>query len=184
MSGTYRSYAASPRLPALNMQKIIERLERIANSTSSLFNWVAGAGLVAMVALAVADIIGIKFFKSPIKGGIEIVAFLGVVVAAFAMAYTYVVKGHIRIDFVTMRLPQRAQDIISAFTALLGIALFIILGWQSIVFAGVLIRTGEVSMTQGIPYYPFVYGIALCCVPLVLRLAIDFVMSILKAVQK
>lgn len=166
------------------MQKNIERLERIADYTSSLFNWVAGAGLIIMVALAVADIIGIKFFKAPIKGGIEIVAFLGVVVAAFAMAYTYVTKGHIRIDFIMMRLSQRAQNIINAFTALLGMVLFIILAWQSIVFAGVLIRTGEVSMTQGIPYYPFVYGIALCCVPLVMRLAIDFVMSIFKAVQK
>jgi TRAP-type C4-dicarboxylate transport system permease small subunit len=168
----------------MTMKTSIERLERIATAISNIFNWVAGLGLTAMVALAVADIIGIKFFKSPIKGGIEIVAFLGIVVTAFAMAFTYAAKGHIRIDFVTMRLNRRTQNIINAITALLGAVLFIILSWQSCVFAGVLINTGEVSMTQGIPFYPFVYAIALCCVPLVLLLIAEFVLSIFKAMEK
>lgn len=166
------------------MLKNIERLERIANSLSVWLNWVAGIGLVAMVALAVADIIGIKFFKSPIKGGIEMVAFLGIVVTAFAMAYTYVIKGHIRVDFVLMRLPKKVQSALNALTAFLGTTLFVILAWRSYDFARVLQTTGEVSMTQGIPFYPFVYAMGFCCIPLILLLAVELVKSILKAVEK
>ena len=160
------------------------RLEKFANSFSNWLNWGAGVGLVAMLALTVADIIGIKLFKHPIPGGIEIVAFLGVVVAGFAMAYTQVLRGHIHVEFVVMRLPKRAQGVISAFVTLLGLALFVLLAWRSYDYGLALRAAGEVSMTQRIPFYPFVYALAFCCVPLCLVLLVEFLKSIMKAVGK
>ena len=168
----------------------IDRLERFANSFSNWLNWVAGAGLVGMLALTVGDIFGIKLcqagvpFFRPIPGGIEVVAFLGVVVTGFAIAYTQVLRGHIRVEFVTMRLPPRAQAVIAAFVALLGLALFILLGWQSVEYGLSLQATGTVSMTQKIPFYPFVHAIAFCCIPVCLLLAVEFLRSVMKAVKK
>ena len=162
----------------------IERLERFANSSSRWLNWVAGAGLVTMLGLVVADIVGIKLFKWPIPGGIEMVAFLGVVVVAFAIAYTQVLRGHIQVEFFVMRLPKRVQAGIAAFTSLLGVALFAVLAWRSVDFGRVLQATGEVSMTQGIPFYPFVYAIAFCCIPVCLLLLVGFLRSVMKAVEK
>jgi len=140
--------------------------------------------LVAMLALTVADIIGIKFFKSPIPGAIEIVGFLGVVVAAFAIAYTYILRGHIRVEFFVMQMPQRVQAAINAFVSLIGIGLFGLLAWQSYAYGRVLQTTGEVSMTQKIPFYPFVYAIAFCCLPLCLVLLAEFLQSVMKVVRK
>src|SRR4030066_266885 len=102
------------------MGKMIDRLERFANSFSKWLNWVAGIGLVGMLGLIVADIIGIKIFKHPIPGAIEVVAFFGVVVTAFAIAYTQVLRGHIKVEFFVMRLPTRVQAIIASFVLLLG----------------------------------------------------------------
>ena len=102
----------------------VRRLERFANSFSRWLNWVAGVGLVAMVSLTVADIIGMKLFKQPIPGAIEMVGFLGVVVTAFAIAYTLVLRGHIQVEFFVMRMPGHVQAAITAFISLLGMALF------------------------------------------------------------
>jgi TRAP-type C4-dicarboxylate transport system permease small subunit len=168
----------------------IDRLEKFANSFGSWLNWVAGAGLVAMLALTVADIFGIKLaqagvpFFRPIPGGIEVVAFLGVVVIGFAIAYTQVLRGHIQVEFVVMRLPQRVQGAIAAFVCLLGLALFILLGWQSVEYGLSLQAAGTVSMTQRIPFYPFVHAIAFCCIPICLVLVVGFLRSVMKAVRK
>jgi len=162
----------------------IERWEKFANSSSNWLNWVAGAGLVVMVSLIMADIIGIKFFKWPIPGAIEMVGFLGVVVTAFAIAYTQILRWHIQVEFFVMRLPRRAQASITALVSLLGIALFALLAWRSYDFARVLQSTGEVSMTQGIPFYPFVHAIAFCCLPVCLVLLVEFFKSVTKVVKK
>jgi len=167
-----------------HMSDKIGRLERVANSFSHWLNWVAGVGLVAMVSLTVADIIGIKFFKHPIPGAIEMVGFLGVVVTAFAIAYTQVLRGHIQVEFFVMRMPGRVQAAITAFISLLGMALFALLAWRSYDFALVLWSTGEVSMTQRIPFYPFVHAIAFCCLPVCLVLLVGFLKSITRAVKK
>lgn len=166
------------------MTGIIERLEKFSNSWSKWFNWVAGAGVVAMLALIVADVIGIKIFSTPVPGGIEFVAFLGVVVTAFAIAQTKVLEGHIRVEFFVTRLPQRARASVNAFVSFTGIILFILLAWRSFGFARVLQKTGEVSMTQRIPFYPFVDAIALCCIPVCLVLLVEFLKSVMKAVKK
>ncbi len=162
----------------------IERLEKFAHSSSHWVNWVAGVGLVAMFGLIVADIIGIKFFKQPIPGAIEMVGFLGAVVTAFAIAFTQVRRGHIQVEFFVMRLPKHAQAGVTALVSLLGIALFGLLAWQSYDFGRTLQVTGEVSMTQRIPFYPFVYAIAFCCLPICLLLVVDFLKSVTKAVKK
>ena len=179
-----------PQRMVIFMSGKTERLEKFTNSFSYWLNWVAGAGLVAMLSLTVADIIGIKlcqagvpFFK-PIPGGIEIVAFLGVVITAFAIAYTQVLRGHIQVEFVVMRLPKRMQAVIAALVSLFGLALFSVLAWRSYDFAQVLQATGEVSMTQRIAFYPFVYAIAFCCIPVCLVLLVEFLRSVTKAVKK
>ena len=162
----------------------IDRWGKFAQTFSEWVSWVGGVGVVAMLVLIVADIIGIKFFKYPIPGSIEIVGFLAVVVTAFALAYTYVLRGHIQVEFFVMRLPQRLKAAITAFVSLLGTALFVLLAWQSYAYGRLLQTTGEVSMTQRIPFYPFVYMIAFCCLPVCLALLVEFLQSVMKAVQK
>jgi len=166
------------------MQNAIERIERFTNALSKWLNWVAGIGLVGMLGLIVADVIGIKIFNNPIPGAIEIVAFLGVVVTAFAIAYTHIVRGHIKVEFLIIRLPARVQAILGSFVFFLGIILFALLAWRSYEYGHVLQVTGEVSMTQGIPFYPFVYALAFCCIPVCLVLLVELIKSVLKAVKK
>jgi TRAP-type C4-dicarboxylate transport system permease small subunit len=148
----------------------IASFEKFAHTFSNWLNWIAGAGMVAMLGLIVADIIAAKAFKWPIPGGIEMVGFLGVVVIAFSIAHTQVLRGHIEVEFLTTRLPQTAQKVIASIVCFFGMALFALLAWKSFDYGYSLQISGEVSMTQEIPFYPFIYGIALCCISVFLVL--------------
>jgi len=166
------------------MSSKIDRLEKFAASFSNWLNWVAGAALVAMLGLTVADIIGVKLFKCPVPGAIELVGFLGAIVIGFAIAYTQVQHGHIQVEFFVMRLPRRLRAGVSAFVSLLGVVLFVLLAWRSYDFGRVLQSAGEVSMTQNIPFYPFVHAIAFCCIPVCLVLLVEFLKSVMEAMRQ
>jgi TRAP-type C4-dicarboxylate transport system permease small subunit len=159
---------------------VINRLEKYIKTLSKFFNWIAGAGLVAMLVLVVADIIGIKIFSKPIPGGIEVTAFLGVVALGFAIAYTQVLHGHIQVDFLIMYLPARMKAILETLTILFSMILFVLLTWQSYKYGIVLRDSGEVSMTQRIPFYPFVFALAFCYLATFLVLLMDFIRAIMK----
>ncbi len=163
---------------------IIEKLEKWAKLVSKWIVWVGGAGVISMLSLTVADIIGIKIFKSPIPGAIEIVAFLGIIITAFGMAYTQSQHGNIQVEFFVMRLPKRIRAACGVFTSLLGFILFALLAWQSVKYGISLQQSGEVSMTSRIPFYPFVYSIAFCCVPVCFILLIEMMKYIMKVANK
>ena len=163
---------------------MMERLERFIQRISRWLYWIGGAALVGMLALTVGDIVGIKVLSRPIPGGIEMVAFLGAVVTAFAIAHTQVMRGHIQVEFVVMRLPGRLQAVLAALTSLLSLIFFGLLAWRSYDFGRVLQITGEVSMTQKIPFHPFVYGIAFCSVVVSLLLLTEFLRALVKVVKK
>jgi TRAP-type C4-dicarboxylate transport system permease small subunit len=162
---------------------ILTRLDRyVALSTRALF-WIAGAGLVGMLVIIVADVVGIKMFSHPVPGGTEIVTFMSVVAIAFAVPYTQVMRGHVAVDFIVEKFPRRAKLIIDVITVFFGVCLFAALAWYSFKYATKLRSTGEVSMTQKIPYYPFVYGMAVCFLAMFLVVVGDLVKSIAKAAK-
>jgi len=162
----------------------IASFEKIANTFSNWLNRIAGVAMVAMLALIVADIIAAKVFKWPIPGGIEMVSFLGVIVIAFAIAHTQVLRGHIEVEFLTMRLSQKAQKVIAIIVYLLSMALFVLLAWKSFDYGHSLRVSGEVSMTQEIPFYPFVYGIAICSISVFLVLLAQLLRTVTKIMSK
>jgi len=166
------------------MAKSIDNFAEFVGKVSKWVNWVAGVGLVAMLCLTVADIIAIKFFSWPIPGAIEIVAFFGVVVSGFAIAYNQQKHGHIQVDFLVIRFPERLQSGIKALVLLLALGLFAILAWRSYDFGRVLQTTGEVSMTQRIPFYPFVYTIVFCSITVCAVLVMQFLQSLVKVLKK
>ena len=162
---------------------MLDRLDSYVVLLTRILSWIAGVGLVGMLLIIVADVIGIKIFSKPVPGGTEIVTFMAVVAIAFAVPYTQVVHGHVAVDFIVEKFPRRAKLIIDALMTLFGVCLIALMAWYSFKYAAKLRDTGEVSMTQKIPYYPFVYGMATCFVVIFLVMVGDLVKSIAKAVK-
>lgn len=174
---------ASPAQPN-GAISLVNKLEKITTVLSKWLYWIAGAGLITMLVLVVSDIIGIKIFSHPIPGGIEITAFLGVVVIGFAIAFVQVLHGHIQVDFFIMKLSPRPKAVLGAIMAFLGMIFFIILAWRTFEYAGIILKTGEVSMTQKIPFYPFIYALSFCYLVVFLVIVMEFIKFIMKAGKK
>lgn len=147
---------------------IFYKFEKIVTFLSKWFNVVAGIAMVGMLVLITSDIIANKAFKNPIPGGIEFVSFIAVIAIAFAIAETQRRHGHIEVEFIVTRLRAPAQKVIGTIVNLFIMALFILLSWRSFMYGNQIRDVGEVSMTRGIPFYPFIYAIGACTIIVVL----------------
>ena len=123
-------------------------------------DFIAAVAIFFMMALTVADVV-LRLFRMPIPGTYEIVSFMGAVAVSFAVAHTSVEKGHVAVSLVVQLLPKRAQAVIESILAVLGIILFALIAWQSVLYGLDCQSSGEVSLTLQLPFYPIIYGVAL-----------------------
>lgn len=149
-------------------------LKKYSNWFATKLVWIAALAIVAMMFLTCTDII-LRLFRRPIPGTYEIIAFLGAISVSFALAHTSAEKGHVAVSLVVRLLPTKTQGIIEGIIAILGILLFALIAWQSVLYGIDCQRSGEVSLTLQFPFYPIIYGVALgagaVCVTLLADLA-------------
>lgn len=138
---------------------------------------IAAVAIFSMMALTCADVI-LRLFRMPIPGTYEIVSFMGAVAVSFAIAHTSVEKGHVAVSLVVQLLPKRAQAVIESILAALGIILFALIAWQSVLYGLDCQSSGEVSLTLQLPFYPIIYGVALGAGVVCLVLLVDFLNAI------
>ena len=135
-----------------------------------------------MVLLAVTNILMRTFWKA-IMGTYDYIEFIGAILVSFAVAWCALQRGNIQVDLVVERFPRRVQGIIGIITGILSLGFFILVTWQTIIFAGDMHQMGETSMTMLLPFYPYVYGLAFGIGLLCLVILIDLVKDVNKAVK-
>ena len=128
---------------------------------SRVINFIGGSSLAFIMFLTVADII-LRSFRRPILGTYEIVAFSGAVVIGFSLPYTSWMRGHVYTDFLILRFSQKIRNVFNILTRCLSIGLFMMIGWNLIMFGIDLKKAGEVSPTLTMPFYPVAYGLGIC----------------------
>ncbi len=129
---------------------------------TSLLNIIAGITLTFMMSITVADVI-LRSFRRPIVGTYELVAFSGAVVIGFSLPFTSWVRGHIYVDFIISRFSKKIRNAFNIVTRCMVIWLFLMIGWNLIKYGMDLQKSGEVSLTLQMPFYPVAYGIGICC---------------------
>jgi len=143
-------------------------------SINRIIYLVAGFALMFMMLLTVADVI-MREFQKPIIGTFELVGLSAAVVIGFCIPYTTSLKSHISVDFFTMILSEKKKRVLLLFTRVLGIILFFLIGYDLLLMAQDLYRSGEVSLTIKMPFYPVAIGIGLCCFMQTFTLIVDFI---------
>lgn len=152
-------------------RKLIDRLSVGFNRFLAL---IGGIFLVAMIVLTCANIL-FRIIWVPVPGTFELMGFFGALVASFALGYTQIRKGHIAVDVLITTFSPIVQRILAAVNSLICMAFFGLAAWQVGKKATVLMRTGEVTETLRIGYYPFTYGVAVGCGALALVFAADLI---------
>lgn len=147
--------------------------EKKVTRLGAVFNLFACASLLAIILLTCLDVSMRYFFSRPITGTYDLVGLMGAVIAAFAMPYTMIEKGHVAVEILIQSLSSGKQLFIETVTHAVGILLFLVLVWQSVVLALDMKAAGEVTPTLLLPFYPIVYCMAVCFFALCLAILLN-----------
>ncbi len=137
----------------------------------------AGAALIALTLLATANV-GLRIVRAPVSGAYEIVSFLGAVVTAGALGYTQKRKDHIVVDILSDRFPAPVKRALDGASHAVTLVLFAIVAWRTYAWGRQLMQTGELSETLKVPFYPFVFAVALGFAALALTLLLDLLETV------
>jgi len=148
------------------------------------FNWVAAAGILALMTLTFSDVVLRSLFGTPVRGTYEVSGLIGLVMISFALGQTQVRRSHISVDLLPLLLPRRARAALSSMVYLVSLCLSLLFSWRSAVYAHSLYQIGETTQTEKIPFAPFEYTIAAGFAMLCLVLLVDFLNSLSEALKK
>ncbi len=150
-------------------------LARIHAGVEIVLFWLAGAALVAMMALVSADVIARYIFNAPLTFQFELTTnYLMVMVATLALPWCSRRGAFIRLSVIGRFLSVRGRNLLYAFNAVLAAAVLLAIAW----FAGV--RTFDKYMggdaTFGVidwPVWLSLIWVPIGCAMLSLRLIVD-----------
>jgi TRAP-type C4-dicarboxylate transport system permease small subunit len=131
------------------------------------------AALVSMLGLVTADIVGAKALRMPVSGAMDLSSLLALLAIAFSTAQTHRMGRHIKVDFVTVLLPEKVREIIRFISTSLCVLFFATALWRSVLCAGGMRTHHEASLTVKIPLAPFAYALALAFLPMILVLLLE-----------
>jgi TRAP-type C4-dicarboxylate transport system permease small subunit len=140
----------------------MDRWDGFVRTMCRLLLLIAGLTLAFMLVFTLADVT-MRAFGKPIVGDYEVISFLGAVVVGFSVPYTSLLKGHVTVDFMLEMVPANARDALRLGTRVLGIALFLWMGWNFVAMSLDLIRSKEVTPVFKVPFYPIALGLAFTC---------------------
>ncbi len=131
-------------------------------------------GMIVSMLLGVADVVGTKFFGYPVPGTLEVTESTMVLIVFGALAYTQTRRAHIRVEIFYNQVGPRAQSLMDAFTHLVAMVYFALLGWQG--FSELLYSWEIREATMGtirFPLYPARFLLAAGTLLLLMQLATD-----------
>lgn len=138
----------------------MERYLNIIRAVNKGMDLVAGTALVLIMLLTTCDVV-LRYLGHPILGSYDLVSFGAAFVIGFALPRTSWEKMHITVDILVEKIP-RHRFILDIVTRVMGLALFLLIGWNLILLGTGFFETGEETLTLGIPLFPIAYALGLC----------------------
>lgn len=119
-------------------------------------HYVAGAALLGILFLTVADIIGRSAIRRPVPGTVEMTGMILVVVVFMAVAHSEDMGDHITIDLLYERAGNRLRLFLDVFADVLTIAVVALLSYQLYQFTLRNQASGAETPVLDLPVWPFV----------------------------
>ena len=157
-------------------------MEQRFNRVTQLLDRIAGCVLGLSVAFCTLNVL-MRYFWRPIPGTFEIISYLMAVVVSFALAHCGVKKSHIAVEFVIERLPSRTQLIVGGVTDILFAGFLAVASWRSVIYAMNIYHSGELSPTLNIPFYPFIFVVAVGLLMLCIVYIFSFLARLIKGTK-
>ena len=159
------------------MRTAIEATCRISKSLAKIF-------LAAMAALVAGNVIFRLTPIGPISGTFELTGYLCAFLTAFALGHNQVIRGNIAVEFLVSRLSRRTQAALDALVFFMSAILCILISWRCVNEAIDMSKSGEVSPSLYIPFFPVFIVIAVGIALLALVFLTDTFKSISGVLKK
>jgi TRAP-type C4-dicarboxylate transport system permease small subunit len=135
------------------------------------------AALIIMV-LVTVDVLMRRFLNMPITGSFEISCALLVVIIFCCVAWVMTERGHIVVDIISSRYPQRLGAVMSTIALFFSMIVVGLICWGSIRFGLDQFRVGEASVLLHLPVAPFIFVLAFGSALLAVVILIQFINSL------
>ncbi len=152
-------------------------LDKVNEVLNQVLIGVAGFFVAAMILLTFANVF-LRLVWVPLSGTFELMGYFGAIVTAFALGYTQMKRGHVAVDILVKRFSKKTQGVLKAINDCICMVFFAVVAWQISRYGVTLLKTGEVTETLRIIYYPFAFGVALGCATLSLVFLTDLLKSV------
>lgn len=158
-------------------------LDVLAEKLSRIMDRIAGLGIFLIMLLVVGNIILRTVFKQPLVGAVDYVNVLIAVSIGLAIGYCAFQDGHIAVEFIVARMPEKLSAAVAIVVDLLALAFWGLASWYAVGFACSMASNGLVTSTSQIPLSPVVYTIALGLLVICLVLLLNLIKSIRKVME-
>lgn len=157
-------------------------LEKTIDAMVAAFKYLGAAALAAMMLVTCVDVV-CRAVDRPLWGLVEGVSLLATLMLGLSLPVTQRERGHVALDMLVRRLPERAAALVDGLGHLACLAFFAVVAWQSWLYASQLQDNGELSMSLGLPLHFILRLIALAFAGLALTLAADLAASVRRVVR-
>ena len=168
----------------MSLAKIAGWLYRTIDPISNCLYKIGVLILAAMMCLTAVDVLMRYAFNSPIMGAFDITEYMMVLLVAFTLAYCSLKKRLVKVDLLSQYFPVRIRAIIDSFTSLIGLAIFALITWQTVIYVKVQYETHVSSLVLHIPRYPFIALLAFSFFCFIITLLADFLENVSKVITK
>ena len=110
---------------------VVDRISHVAV-------WIGGSMLIVTAVLVFVEVIVRKVFLLSLGGADELSGYAFAIASTWAFSFALLVRAHIRIDAVYVRLPQRVRaflDVVALLSLGLFVAVMTVYAWDTLVFA-------------------------------------------------
>ncbi len=152
--------------------------KKTVKGISQIIDAVAGWCLVAAVTLIIGNVILRTVFSRPFMGTYEFVGYIVSVVIAFSLAHCALMEGHISVGFMFERFPRKVKMIADVSLKTISFLFIGLMAWSTAAYGSSIAKSGEVSSTTQIPFYPFVFLVSFGIMALSLVLLFHLVQAI------
>lgn len=158
----------------LLLKRVLPKLDRV----STVLAYIAMAQIVVLISLMIYEVVSRKVFGSPTMWANDLTYMSNGTLFLIGAAYTLRLNSHIRIDFLSTRMPLRVQHLANlAFYMIIFLPALGLTGYNSVIKTHRAFVRGELeTMSAWEPIiWPFLFGITLGVIGLTLQVAIESV---------
>ena len=166
-------------MPQKGFETVIVWISRIMAATGAFT-------LGVMMLITVIDVFGRFFFSRPLEGAFELVGILLVIAGSWGMGYCQLLKGNVRINILANYFPKIMQGVVMLVAYAIAITMTAIITWETLqrTYAYYHKTLGAVTETLSMPYWPFMFALAMGLGWTCIVFIIDFIRTAVEVIKR